>query len=601
MSSNDVQVFARFRPLNDREKKLKQKTKLYHFKDESIKTIQVGEKEYTFDRIFGEETTQAQLYEQTAMPLVSELLNGFNCTMMAYGQTGSGKSFSMMGNLEQDDQAGVIPRMICDIFARLANTEATVDCSYVEIYMEKVRDLLNPEEEDLKLREIMTTKKKATVYIEGCTICRVQSTHDMLKVMKRGNLNRMTAATDMNERSSRSHSVFIISITQTVNQKRRSSKLFLVDLAGSEQIDRSGATGLTLEQAKTINKSLSCLSLVIQSLVEKRRGSHIPYRNSKLTRLLTDSLGGNSKTVLLLAMSPSPDSLQETVSTLGFGSRAKLMENKATVNEELNYKSMVNTITKDLEDWKARNEELLKKNSQLEEQIVLLQKDRAGMTDAEERIKTLEQEKELLQHEIFLMEQQYQNLMRQKDELEHQKNALEEENKALEQQYLVLQNEIKALTDQLKEPTENSITITNTEGFPEETLESIQEEKEEVQEEEEKEKVEEKEADLTRLIEEKAALEARMAAVTEEKQRLVETLKSCQDMNRHMQIKQDRLQLEYNKLKSTYEADCEREIERWKVKVGLAAPDQAVVSSAVIKIGNVIVCEMDDYFVFERF
>jgi hypothetical protein len=192
----------------------------------------------------------------------------------------------------------------------------------------------------------------------------------MLKVMNRGDANRVTAATDMNDRSSRSHAVFVINLTQTdiVKQTRRSSKLFLVDLAGSEQVSRSGASGLTLEQAKKINKSLSALSLVIQSLVEKKHGSHIPYRDSKLTRLLTDSLGGNAKTVLLLAMSPSYDSLGETYSTLGFGSRAKKMQNNAKVNEEMTigtYKKLVSVMGKDLDVWKRKYEDADKKYSDL--------------------------------------------------------------------------------------------------------------------------------------------------------------------------------------------------------------------------------------------
>ncbi len=342
---DDVRVYARFRPLNDREKSLGEKESVYSFVPNSNnRTIEISrptgsntEKEFTFDEILPESTTQEELYVKTAKPLVTEVLKGFNCTMMAYGQTGSGKSYSMTGRLDDSNSEGIIPRMIHDLFAEIEERSDhavfTIQCSYVEIYLERVRDLLNPQLDNLKLREVVSKKfskskklksVKSMVYIEGATICTVKSLKDMLKVMRRGDANRITAETDMNERSSRSHSVFVVTVTQIekVKQTRRSSKLFLVDLAGSEQVDRSGATGLKLEQAKKINKSLSALSLVIQSLVEKKKGAHIPYRDSKLTRLLTDSLDGNSKTVLLLALSPSWDSLADTYSSLSFGSRA---------------------------------------------------------------------------------------------------------------------------------------------------------------------------------------------------------------------------------------------------------------------------------------
>lgn len=382
----DVKVFARFRPLNERETNLDQNpSAVYRYLHEGdARTIELlrppsssvasAEKEFTFDAIFPESTTQEELYHKTARPLVSQLMKGFNCTLMAYGQTGSGKSYSMTGQLDDDQRQGLIPRLIQDLFAeaeaRAEQAAFTIQCSYVELYLERIRDLLNPELDNLKLREVVSrqfnpSKKlksvKSMVFVEGCTVCTVKSLKDMLKVMRRGDANRATAATNMNEHSSRSHAVFVVSLTQTehVKQTRRSSKLFLVDLAGSESVRRTGATGLTLEQGKKINKSLSALSLVIQSLVEKK-GSHIPYRDSKLTRLLTDSLGGNAKTVLLLALSPSLDSLTETYSTLSFGARAKKMENKATVNEELTlgtYKKLVSVMGKDLDTWKRKCEE----------------------------------------------------------------------------------------------------------------------------------------------------------------------------------------------------------------------------------------------------
>jgi len=369
MSENDVKVYARFRPRISRE--ARDTRKIYNLKNHN-QTVEIlksrptknlsgdivddTKREFTFDNIFPEETDQQQLYNHVAEPLVGELLKGFNCTIMAYGQTGSGKTYTMMGEKSSQVKAGIIPRIISDIFQsaedQKLNCSIAIQCSYVEIYLEKVRDLLNTQFDNLKLRELKSEgMKTSSVYIEGCTICAVENLNDMLKIIKKGEANRTTAATDMNDRSSRSHSVLIININQTdvIKQTRKSSKLFLVDLAGSEDTIRSGAMNLTLEQAKKINKSLSALSLVIQTLTENN--AHVPYRDSKLTRLLTDSLGGNAKTVMILALSPSYDSLAETVSTLNFGSRTKKMKNCARINEDISYKKMVSVLKAELAMW----------------------------------------------------------------------------------------------------------------------------------------------------------------------------------------------------------------------------------------------------------
>jgi len=376
MSENDVKVYARFRPRISRE--ARDTRKIYNLKNHN-QTVEIlksrptknlsgdivddTKREFTFDNIFPEETDQQQLYNHVAEPLVGELLKGFNCTIMAYGQTGSGKTYTMMGEKSSQVKAGIIPRIISDIFQsaedQKLNCSIAIQCSYVEIYLEKVRDLLNTQLDNLKLRELKSEgMKTSSVYIEGCTICAVENLNDMLKIIKKGEANRTIAATDMNDRSSRSHSVLIININQTdvIKQTRKSSKLFLVDLAGSEDTIRSGAMNLTLEQAKKINKSLSALSLVIQTLTENN--AHVPYRDSKLTRLLTDSLGGNAKTVMILALSPSYDSLAETVSTLHFGSRTKKMKNNARINEDISYKKMVSVLKAELAMWIEKYDDL---------------------------------------------------------------------------------------------------------------------------------------------------------------------------------------------------------------------------------------------------
>lgn len=436
-ATDDVQVFARFRPLQAREAAV-EGDGVYQWGPQvggvvRALTVQrpssAEEKAFVFDGLFPGSATQAEVYQRTARPLVHELLRGINCTLMAYGQTGSGKSYTLMGPAggphgpvgpaEDPVQAGLVPRLVEELFAELSarSNQAvfTVQCSYVQLYMEKVCDLLNPALDNLKLREVVTrqfspSKKlkavKSLVYVENCTVCTCQSAQDVWQVLRRGDPHRVTAATEMNERSSRSHSVLVLNVTQTelVRQTRRSSKLFLVDLAGSEQVNRSGVTGLTLEQAKRINKSLSALSLVIQALVERKKGSHIPYRDSKLTRLLTDSLGGNAKTVLLLACSPAGDSVAETYSTLAFGARAKKMENRATVNEELTvgtYKKLVAALGQEVDVWKRRCAEL--------EQLVPAT---ATTPDPEllARLETLEQTKAAAEAEVVRWKELWANL-----------------------------------------------------------------------------------------------------------------------------------------------------------------------------------------------
>lgn len=358
---SDVQVFARFRPMVGRELKVGA-TPCYQLRDN---TVSIDKRKFTFDQILDSDTSQAELYATVAQPMVQQVLSGFNATIMAYGQTGAGKTFSMMGAPESSENAGIIPRIVSDLFAHMDNqtgeVEYLVECSFVEIYMEKVCDLLNKQKQNLKLRELsVRSKTKSTgyesVYIEDVTKCSVRNVSDIMKVMRKGQRHRKVASTSMNKRSSRSHSVFILSVVQTqlATQTRKSSQLFLVDLAGSENVGRSQVAGLSLEQAAQINKSLSALSMVIRALVEKQK--HVPYRNSKLTRLLTHSLGGNSKTVLLLALSPASDSLRETVSTLKFGSRAKLVENKAKVNQDVSvaqYRRMVAEYKRTIESLQA--------------------------------------------------------------------------------------------------------------------------------------------------------------------------------------------------------------------------------------------------------
>lgn len=285
----------------------------------------------------------------------------------------------------------------------------------MEIYLERVCDLLTSTGDNLKLREVVVKYPKgkqprkkgaqqSSVYIEGCTLCTVKTLQEIMKVMRKGEQNRKVASTSMNKRSSRSHSVLILNVIQTnlATQVRKTSQLFMVDLAGSENVGRSQVTGLSLEQAAQINKSLSSLSMVIRALVEK--SPHVPYRNSKLTRLLTNSLGGNSKTTLLLALSPATDSLRETVSTLKFGSRAKLVENKAKINQDTSmesYRQMVEDCKQTIQKLK---DELKKAQSAVTTETVVV--DETAVEEANEKyMKAIHDFNEVQQENMALRQQ----------------------------------------------------------------------------------------------------------------------------------------------------------------------------------------------------
>lgn len=291
---------------------------------------------FNFDRIFDMSTKQIEVYNVSAKPILESVLEGFNGTILTYGQTSSGKTFTMEGVCGNVEYEGIIPRIIKNVFDYIRNTteniEFTVKVSMVEIYMEKIKDLIEPARHNLNIRE----DKVKGIYIEDLTEHYVACEEEVLDLMKCGSENRTIGQTKMNEHSSRSHSIFIMTIYQN-NLKSmiaKTGKLFLVDLAGSEKISKTGATGLTLEQAKNINKSLTTLGMVINNLTDGK-SNHIPYRDSKLTRVLQESLGGNSKTCLIITCSPSIYNHHETISTLRFGERAKRIKNKPKINKEV--------------------------------------------------------------------------------------------------------------------------------------------------------------------------------------------------------------------------------------------------------------------------
>ncbi|KAL6712255.1 Kinesin heavy chain [Coniothyrium glycines] len=336
--SNTIKVVARFRPQNKIEIASGGEP-IVEFNSEDTCTLQSKEASgaFTFDRVFDMASRQSDVFDYSIRPTVDDILNGYNGTVFAYGQTGAGKSYTMMGSdIDDDVGKGVIPRIIEQIFASImaspSNIEYTVRVSYMEIYMERIRDLLVPMNDNLPVHE----EKNRGVYVKGLLEVYVSSQEEVYEVLRRGGTARAVSATNMNAESSRSHSIFVVTVTQknVETGSMKSGQLFLVDLAGSEKVGKTGASGQTLEEAKKINKSLSALGMVINSLTDSK-SAHVPYRDSKLTRILQESLGGNSRTTLIINCSPSSYNDAETLGTLRFGMRAKTIKNKAKVNAEL--------------------------------------------------------------------------------------------------------------------------------------------------------------------------------------------------------------------------------------------------------------------------
>ncbi|KAK9824688.1 hypothetical protein WJX72_012423 [[Myrmecia] bisecta] len=296
-----------------------------------------GLKSFTFDAVFDWNSTQQEVYEDTAKPIVESVMEGYNGTVFAYGQTGTGKTHTMDGSAEQ---RGIIPHSFNQVFDAISlhseEQQYLVRASFLEIYNEEIRDLLskNPKNK-LDLKE----RGDSGVYVKGLNSFVVKSVEEITSVLEVGKKNRSVGATLMNQDSSRSHSIFTITVERIDKGTGKDSghirvgKLNLVDLAGSERQSKTGATGDRLKEATKINLSLSALGNVISALVDSKSG-HIPYRDSKLTRLLQDSLGGNTKTVMIANVGPADYNFEETLSTLRYANRAKDIKNKPRINED---------------------------------------------------------------------------------------------------------------------------------------------------------------------------------------------------------------------------------------------------------------------------
>ncbi|XP_042316627.1 kinesin-like protein KIF1A isoform X13 [Sceloporus undulatus] len=383
MAGASVKVAVRVRPFNSREMGKDSKCIIQMTGNTTTiinpKQPKETPKSFSFDYSYWSHTTpddinyasQKQVYRDIGEEMLQHAFEGYNVCIFAYGQTGAGKSYTMMGRQEKDQQ-GIIPQLCEDLFSRINDTtndnmSYSVEVSYMEIYCERVRDLLNPKNKgNLRVRE----HPLLGPYVEDLSKLAVTSYNDIQDLMDSGNKARTVAATNMNETSSRSHAVFNIIFTQkrhdaeTDITTEKVSKISLVDLAGSERADSTGAKGTRLKEGANINKSLTTLGKVISALAEmdsgpnknkkKKKTDFIPYRDSVLTWLLRENLGGNSRTAMVAALSPADINYDETLSTLRYADRAKQIRCNAVINEDPN-----NKLIRELKDEVARLRDLL--------------------------------------------------------------------------------------------------------------------------------------------------------------------------------------------------------------------------------------------------
>ena len=344
-SSETVKVAVRCRPLNEDE--INDRRQSIITTDTTRREIIVknpkadsneSHKTFTFDQVYGIDSTQEQIYQDSAYSIVESVLEGYNGTIFAYGQTGSGKTYTMEGNLKKPQDRGIIPRAFDHIFEGLQATSGKqylISCSFLEIYNEEIRDLLSANiSNKLQLGE----KKSGGFYVKNLTNFQVKDVQTMLQKFSEGAFSRATGATAMNPGSSRSHSMFTVTVERgEVSPDGKShivvGKLNLVDLAGSERCSKTGATDVRFKEGVNINQSLVTLGNVISALTDPS-ASYIPYRYSKLTRLLQDSLGGNTKTIMIANVGPADWNIEETLQTLRYANRAKNIKNKPKINED---------------------------------------------------------------------------------------------------------------------------------------------------------------------------------------------------------------------------------------------------------------------------
>lgn len=402
----NIKVAVRCRPMSSSEMK-KGCGSVVTMKDNSvsIKPKDAAESEtktFTFDHCYFAEATQEQVYQDLGKNVVYQGLDGYNGTIFAYGQSGSGKTHTMMGSPENE---GIIPKITTEVFeavqSKILNSspndgklQCLVSVSYLEIYNETIKDLLNPSDKVLKIHE----HPDRGIYVKELCELIVHTPEELMRLIEQGSTVRRVAATGLNEASSRSHACFTVRIEQKITteleggvtrEQLMSAKLNLVDLAGSERASKTGAKGQTLKEGAKINLSLMTLGTVINALAAGGAKGHVPYRDSMLTRLLQESLGGNAATVMIAAISPADYNYDETLSTLKYANRAKSIENVISRNEDVNEK-MIRDLKETIEKLKAELQHSHgageKADPELEKRLKAMEEEQKNAWDEREKL-----------------------------------------------------------------------------------------------------------------------------------------------------------------------------------------------------------------------
>ncbi|KAL3680718.1 hypothetical protein R1sor_023674 [Riccia sorocarpa] len=364
-----ILVSIRVRPLNKQEASKGMPWKLTPNTINLTAGPSASAQTYTFDRVFGTDSKTRDIYEAHTKKIISSTVRGFNGTIFAYGQTSSGKTYTMRGS---QDEPGIIPIAIQDVFRNIeaeSNREFLLRVSYMEIYNEEIKDLLAPENRKLQVHE----SAERGIFVAGLREEIVVSPEQVLQLMDAGEAHRHIGETNMNVHSSRSHTIFRMVIESRdrgeddpcerdslqTSDPVRVSHLNLVDLAGSERVNKTGAEGTRLKEGTHINKSLMTLGNVINKLSEgiEKQGGHVPYRDSKLTRILQPALGGNAKTLIICNITPAMIHVDETRGTLQFASRANRVTNCAQVNEIMTDAALLKRQKKEIEELRKKLQE----------------------------------------------------------------------------------------------------------------------------------------------------------------------------------------------------------------------------------------------------
>ena len=517
------------------------------------------------------------VYNRVARNIVDNVLEGYNGTIFAYGQTGTGKTFTMEGDRSVPELKGIIPNSFAHIFGHIAKADDhlkfLVRVSYLEIYNEEVRDLLG---KDQSLRLEVKERPDVGVYVKDLSVFMVNNADDMDKLMTMGNKNRSIGATQMNAHSSRSHAIFTITVECSEKgpdgqQHFRVGKLHLVDLAGSERQSKTGATGQRLKEATKINLSLSTLGNVISALVDGK-SSHVPYRNSKLTRLLQDSLGGNSKTLMFANVGPAEYNYDETLSTLRYANRAKNIKNHAKVNEDpkdtlmKKYQQEIEELRKMLEQGTGSSDEDEDNEDNEDDNAVVLVNENGSPTKKNKRKATSEQE---LGEMTAKIEDERKKLKEAKNMAEEEKNRIkvevkrqEDESAKSQLEHDTLKSKLTALEKKIIVGGEN--LLEKAEQQEKLLDESAKELEETIKKEEELRKVlEEKEAERLDIEEKYSSLQEEAAGKSRKLKKVWTMLQSAKSELSDLQVQLYNLFMFFHiyTLCSIFQADQQREME----------------------------------------